>query len=96
MKRINWIDMAKGLAIVCVVLGHSGYSTIELFVNSFHMPLFFIIAGYTFNSKKDASSFITQKSIRLLLPYFSLYSLMYHTTLLLVTYSTTTKNLSFQ
>ena len=70
MKRINWIDMAKGLAIVCVVLGHSGYSTIELFVNSFHMPLFFIIAGYTFNSKKDASSFITQKSIRLLLPYF--------------------------
>lgn len=70
MNRISWIDMSKGFAIICVVLGHSGYSAIEIFVNSFHMSLFFILAGYTFDAKKDAISFVKQKSIRLLLPYF--------------------------
>ena len=47
-KRIEWIDIAKGILIVLVVLGHSEISGIAASViNSFHMAAFFFLAGLT-------------------------------------------------
>lgn len=45
--RIGAIDIAKGLGIVLVIIGHAlpSNSTIRYFVYTFHMPLFFILAG---------------------------------------------------
>ena len=55
MKRIVALDIAKGFAIVCVVLGHivsrdsvpgaDWYTTLKLAVYSFHMPLFMTLSG---------------------------------------------------
>lgn len=57
MQRIRFFDIAKGIAILAVILGHSAIET-NLFVPhrtaqivlsicfSFHMPLFFILSGY--------------------------------------------------
>lgn len=48
-KRIEWVDIAKGIAIILMVIGHEiptgqiGYRLIF----SFHMPLFFILSGFT-------------------------------------------------
>lgn len=61
-KRENWIDSLKGIAIVCVVLGHilDGAMKKEMFpstvwmggldriIYSFHMPLFFVMSGVSF------------------------------------------------
>lgn len=62
-KHIEWIDGAKGFAILLVIIGHciDGYKDAELFkqytfifnslhyfIYSFHMPLFFMISGYLF------------------------------------------------
>ena len=47
--RLNWLDIAKGLAIICTIIGHTvafGGRTRNL-IFSFHMPLFFLLAGYT-------------------------------------------------
>ncbi|OZG63641.1 acyltransferase [Bifidobacterium hapali] len=56
--RIRYFDIAKGIAILCVILGHSiliaqvfvdqGYLAMQLYhvIFTFHMPLFFIISGY--------------------------------------------------
>src|SRR5437879_3196965 len=58
-NRIAWIDAAKGLAIILVVFGHvlggvlaRGWishvavaTAVYDFIYSFHMPLFFLIAG---------------------------------------------------
>ena len=47
-KRIDWLDIAKGIAILCIIIGHSfGKNRIGVFIFSFHMPLFFILSGYT-------------------------------------------------
>ena len=44
-KRVQWIDCAKGIAILLVIIGHTiGYPIREM-IFSFHMPLFFILAG---------------------------------------------------
>lgn len=49
-QRIEWIDIAKGIAIVAMIIGHSVEygGTIRNFIFSFHMPLFFILSGYTY------------------------------------------------
>ena len=46
-KRLDYLDMAKGVGIFLVVLGHIEYlseSTMR-WIFSFHMPLFFVIGG---------------------------------------------------
>lgn len=53
-KRQQWIDIAKGVAIIAVVLGHIGFSYPELkllpipalTVWLWHVPVFFIIGGF--------------------------------------------------
>lgn len=49
-SRIPWIDTAKGIAIILTIIGHTlDYGTLgRNIIFSFHMPLFFILSGYTF------------------------------------------------
>lgn len=52
-ERVHYIDVARGIAIILMVLGHIlEVETIgrEL-VFSFHMPLFLIVSGYFFSDK---------------------------------------------
>lgn len=72
MLRIPYIDIAKGIGIFLVVLAHTqGPQIMKLVIYSFHMPLFFFLAGYTFNFKKYSNKTIWINKIdRLLLPYF--------------------------
>ena len=66
-NRLTYMDVAKGFGILCVIAGHMGYETINRFVFSFHMPLFFVISGY-FISERLCSSDLLKKRIRQLLP----------------------------
>lgn len=76
--RINWIDIAKGIGILLVILGHSPrdimvdrYTAIHFmfsFIYSFHMPLFFFLAGVTFHSFKKSDGFIIKKTRQLFVP----------------------------
>jgi fucose 4-O-acetylase-like acetyltransferase len=60
INRINWIDQAKGIGILLVVIGHMTIPLkLSILIFSFHMPLFFFISGYLFNEKKYASDFKT-------------------------------------
>ena len=45
--RVEWIDAAKGIGIILVVLGHIWLiGPGQKIINSFHMPLFFFLSGY--------------------------------------------------
>ena len=44
--RLDWIDIAKGIGIISVLMGHN-VSQLKPIIYAFHMPLFFILAGYT-------------------------------------------------
>lgn len=63
LNRITWIDIAKGIGIIFVVIAH----TVEIgsftrnFILSFNMPCFFILSGYTHKIVKNYS----ELSIRL-------------------------------
>lgn len=76
-KRLLWLDMAKGLAILTVVLGHCMSDTTGLhdIIYSFHMPLFFALAGYTMRPKprKDVA---LGSARRLLVPYFAVCAIL--------------------
>ena len=73
-ERIQWIDIAKGIGIILVVYGHISFRPVfwNVWLCSFHMPLFFFMAGVTYNADKyqKFSVFIKSKVKTLLIPYF--------------------------
>ena len=72
-RRENWIDAAKGIAILIVVLNHSGLviSGVNFWGGMFYVPAFFLLAGYTYAPKEESyKSFVKRKAKRLLVPYF--------------------------
>ena len=50
-SRSFYWDIVKGLGIIAIVLGHSGYFA-GAFVYLFHLALFFFITGYFYNEAK--------------------------------------------
>lgn len=51
-RRIEWIDIAKGIGILLVMLGHCYLDRkFTIWFYSFHMALFFFLSGYTFKAK---------------------------------------------
>ena len=65
-NRIEWIDIAKGIAILLVVFGHSIDDITKGIIFSFHMPLFFILSCVTFRLSNDGGEFFkrTEKAFR--------------------------------
>lgn len=71
--RIPWIDAAKGMGLLCVILGHLHVPFVATWIYTFHMPLFFFLSGLVFSGKKyDFGTFLKKKLKSLVLPYFTL------------------------
>lgn len=84
-NRLRYIDFAKGVAILFVVMGHmvqynlkgDSANVVFNFIYSFHMPLFFFLSGYVSAlkyegiCKKNALTFIKKKFLSLLVPFFT-------------------------
>lgn len=72
--RIYILDFYRGVGMLLVLLHHSGIPFGE-YILAFHMPLFFILAGYTMYKKgsKDQyrlRSYVSNRFKRLIIPYF--------------------------
>lgn len=72
-KNVLNIDIVKGFAIILVMIGHSGMflfikdkALLNSIIYSFHMPLFFIVAGFFMKEKVSFKKAIK----RLLVPFF--------------------------
>lgn len=78
--RLTDIDIAKGICIILVVIGHyqpvsapSLYVQLIDIIYCFHMPLFMYVSGYVYmHFKKPIAykDFIFRKFRRLMIPYF--------------------------
>jgi fucose 4-O-acetylase-like acetyltransferase len=68
-KRVQFLDIAKGLGILLVIYGHV-YTPLKDYIYSFHMPLFVFISGIFFKEGVDAKKFFVSKVNRILVPYF--------------------------
>lgn len=77
IQRIAWLDMLRGFAMACVIIAHpiNIPSDIEMWIYSFHMPLFFMISGATFRYNKYDSfaQCCRDQAKRLLIPYVVMY-----------------------
>ena len=72
-KRINMYDIAKGIGIILVYLGHVPPNIyFKRFIYSFHMPLFFIISGMLLNvDKYDMKGFLISRTKSIIIPAIS-------------------------
>lgn len=79
MERRIEFDIMKGIGILLVMLGHTHMfhadcvlpSTLSYIIGSFHVPLFFIVAGYFSKTNTDnALNTVSRYFKRLGIPYF--------------------------
>lgn len=81
-NRVEWIDAAKGIGIIIVILGHIWLKgTGQKYISSFHMPLFFFLSGYVFSFGKyrDIKQLLWTNINKILIPYawFSFFTYSY-------------------
>ena len=83
MKRDTTISIAKGIAIILMVVAHAeAPGWLCKFIFEFHMPLFFITAGYFFSLKylNDEATFVKKRVKGLYWPFvkWSVFFLIIH------------------
>lgn len=66
--RIVTFDILKGIGILLVIVGHTFMKEIGSYIQAFHMPLFFIVAGY-FYRNIPLEDQIKKDFRRLIVPY---------------------------
>lgn len=75
-KRVGWIDALRAFAIILVIIGHANRmpAMLQKLIYGFHMPLFFILAGYLFREEKyeDLSDLVKIKFRQYIVPFFVL------------------------
>lgn len=82
MNRQRYLDAAKGIGILLVVLGHASLKNefVLTYIYSFHMPLFFVIAGMllklTGAYEREYSSLVRGRLFSIMLPY-GIFSIIY-------------------
>ena len=74
-KRLDFIDTARGLSILAVIIGHiiskqaPLLENINAFLYAFHLPLFFIISGFLFKADSSPKGFLLKKVKAYGIPY---------------------------
>ncbi len=81
-RRIEEIDILRGFAAVCMILGHSFLrypidltgvtwcSVVEHWIFTFHMELFFFLAGVCYHASQYGE-YIKKKAMRIIVPYIA-------------------------
>ena len=57
-KRLKYIDIAKAIGIILMVIGHCIPGKIANYIYLFHMPMFFMITGYVFKPEENLNGYI--------------------------------------
>lgn len=76
--RIEYIDLAKGICILLVVLFHlkemyKVHSCLDVYLYSTLIPLYFFLSGYVFKTYGGWNEFILKKIKRLIIPFAFFY-----------------------
>lgn len=84
-RRIPYVDIAKGIGIILVVMGHNDFALISPFAHkliySFHMPMFFFMSGMFFKPEIALLDFLKHRFHRVLKPFLVILSLIFFASL---------------
>ena len=69
MKRNDTLDIAKGLGMLFVIFGHLGWSFAFRATYPFHMPLFFLVAGWLLSERLEPKAYFLRRAKGLLPAY---------------------------
>ncbi|MDE7224692.1 MAG: acyltransferase family protein [Acetatifactor sp.] len=75
-SRVQYVDIYKGIGIILVVLGHMEATSdhLKVWLNAFHMPLFFAAAGLLISEgrlyERKSASVVRGRAQSILIPYF--------------------------
>lgn len=82
-RRIEYLDIARGIGILLVVLGHNDFESVSSFfhqvIYSFHIPLFFFLSGYFINTSIPFLEYFKRRFHSVLKPYLFTIFLIYFT-----------------
>ena len=85
MKRVEYADIAKGIGIILVVMGHNDFALISPFAHkliySFHMPMFFFMSGIFFRPDIPFWTFVRQRFNRVLRPFLFMILFIFFTSI---------------
>ena len=70
-KRIEWIDIAKYVGIILVMVSHleSDTEVLATFYRPFYLTLFFFTSGYVYNARDNFKTFFYKKFRQLFVPW---------------------------
>ncbi len=71
-KRIEWIDLAKGICIFLVLANHVYYYQC-VFLEQLRMPLYFVLSGLFFKDYGSLKEFAVKKTNKILIPFVFFY-----------------------
>ena len=84
-KRVAYVDIAKGIGIILVVMGHNDFALISPFAHkliySFHMPMFFFMSGMFFKPDIPFWTFARQRFNRVLRPFLFMILFIFFTSI---------------
>ena len=68
-SRNKNIDIARGIAIILMVMGHIGFGArFDFYIHTFHMPFWFLISGY-FYKQNSIENCVVKNVKNLIVPY---------------------------
>ena len=76
-NRIKWVDIAKGIGIILVIVGHTIALEYSAPIYTFHMPLFFFLSGLFLNTDVKLKAFIKKKAKSILGVWLLVFLLSY-------------------
>ena len=70
--RLDYVDVAKGMMILAVVLSHAWFANSDILGNwlPFSMPVFFFLSGFTYKPGRSCGTNLGRRVVSLLFPYF--------------------------
>ena len=75
--RIDFIDLAKGVCIVLIVLGHTGIAVDYPGLTLMRTPLYFALSGLFFKDYGGFMQFLVRKTNKILVPFLFFYICSY-------------------
>lgn len=63
VTRLDYVDVCKWLGISLVIFGHMKMpGEVLQWIYAFHMPLFFVLSGYTYRAQRIDKEFLMKKN----------------------------------
>lgn len=72
--RIQFIDLAKGICILLVLIDHCGIQT-GVWINHLRMPLYFILSGLFYKDYGSFMELVRKKTNNLIIPFITFYGI---------------------